>query len=338
MNQKDFRDLYIQEQPMYEAWADFVCSKIESSIREFCSSEKEYLEWVKIPPMKRVKSAESLVSKVFVRHYEYYKDRDAYNEIQDKAGVRFVVLLTSQLDKISQRIFEIESWDAETSREFDDWKDKDPRLFDYQSVHIIVTNKCDFEYQGSLIKAGTTCEVQVRTLMQHAYAELAHDTIYKGSVKAEPKVIRSFAKGMALMETTDGLLCEAKQTLDQVSNFIDSWKSTLREEHERYLADSEVVFDDATNDYMIDYLSELLRNHTPSDFSAYLAEYTYVPGKLRHRIDLGIFPEFRESYMLLIYFLAKKDSRRFARKWPYDRRIIEGVYSDVAARFPLPTT
>src|SRR5437667_1155796 len=40
---------------------------------------------------------------------------------------------------------------------------------------------CKYVFEHDEILALTTCEVQVRTLLQRAYAELSHDTSYKPS-------------------------------------------------------------------------------------------------------------------------------------------------------------
>jgi putative GTP pyrophosphokinase len=338
MEQKEFVNLYNQEMPMYETWADFVCEEINSEIKSHCRDDKEYSEWIKIPPTKRVKTIDSLVSKVFVRHHEYYKGKNAYQEVTDKAGVRFVVLLTSQLSHVSKFIENSHSWTFEKSREFDDWKEKDPRLFDYQSVHYIVSCSSDVLHNDVVVKEGTTCEVQVRTLLQHAYAELAHDTIYKGNVKAEPEVVRSFAKSMALMETTDGLLCEAKATLDKASTYINQWKYIIKEETEKRLANLDVINDDSNNDFLIDNFVEFLKKHSIEEFSNFLEEYTYIPERIGIRIDQGLFLEFRQGYMLLVYFLVRKHRRSFHKSWPFDLRILEGVYSDLGLSPPWPTT
>ena len=46
-------------------------------------------------------------------------------------------------------------------------------------------------------------EGQVRTLLQHAYAETSHDTVYKKGHSDSPKVLRSLAVTMAFLETAD---------------------------------------------------------------------------------------------------------------------------------------
>lgn len=50
--------------------------------------------------------------------------------------------------------------------------------------------------------------------MQHAYAEISHDNVYKGPYKNDPVILRQLAKSMALMEAADDYFCK---TLEQVS-------------------------------------------------------------------------------------------------------------------------
>src|SRR3546814_10997244 len=50
---------------------------------------------------------------------------------------------------------------------------------------------------------GTPCEVQLRTLLQHAHSQLTHDTIYKPKTIASSHTKRFVARSMALIETVD---------------------------------------------------------------------------------------------------------------------------------------
>ncbi|RWP54341.1 MAG: hypothetical protein EOR07_34055 [Mesorhizobium sp.] len=43
----------------------------------------------------------------------------------------------------------------------------------------MVRSKDELTFDGETIAAGTPCEIQVRTILQHAYSQLTHDTIYK---------------------------------------------------------------------------------------------------------------------------------------------------------------
>jgi ppGpp synthetase/RelA/SpoT-type nucleotidyltranferase len=81
-------------------------------------------------------------------------------------------------------------------------------LFDYQSVHYVVRAAREMTVGQVVIPAGTPCEIQVRTLLQHAYSEVTHDTIYKSKVEASTETKRSIAKSMALIEASDDYFSE----------------------------------------------------------------------------------------------------------------------------------
>ena len=48
-----------------------------------------------------------------------------------------------------------------------------------------------------------TCEVQVRTLLQHAYSEVSHALFYKQNKDQDKKALRMLAASMAFLEESD---------------------------------------------------------------------------------------------------------------------------------------
>ena len=72
-----------------------------------------------------------------------------------------------------------------------------PNIFDYQSSHIVVRPlESDNNFSTELINS-LTCEIQIRTLLQHAFAEVSHDSTYKGPYKNDKEILRRLAKAMA---------------------------------------------------------------------------------------------------------------------------------------------
>lgn len=203
MNEFDLRQKWQTEQPMYQAWGDFIVDAITSSLKEGGLTPSSFF---KIPPKPRVKDVASLADKAFRQKKSY---QDPYNDIEDKVGVRFVVLLTSDIDPIDDVIRSNTSWVHDTCRHYQAERDAEPMLFTYQSVHHIVRAKVDLQWAGIDIKAGTPCEVQIRTLLQHAHSELTHDSIYKARTLVKPAVHRAVAKSMALIEATDDYFIKA---------------------------------------------------------------------------------------------------------------------------------
>ena len=137
-------------------------------------------------------------------------------QIEDKVGTRVIVLVTDIIDRVSKDLMDYTRWNIKESKTKHEIFEEVPDKFGYQSIHYIVTPKdncCNFASGSSRLEQ-LTCEIQVRTLLQHAYAEISHDNVYKGPYKNDPVILRQLAKSMALMEAADDYFCK---TLEQVS-------------------------------------------------------------------------------------------------------------------------
>jgi putative GTP pyrophosphokinase len=195
----------LQDTPAYEAWGGLVASEIMKGII-LEHSEKE--EFLRVPIKIRVKKESSIRGKIARYSGEKFED-----VVKDMVGVRFVVLLTSELELVQDAIMSGKHWNAELVRHPDLQVDENPEHFSYQSIHYLLTSNKDIDEGKIRIRAGLTCEVQIRTLLQHAYAELTHDNIYKPTQLVPSKAKRFVARSMALMETTDDLFCRTLEEL-----------------------------------------------------------------------------------------------------------------------------
>jgi len=329
MERHEFIELYKSERAMYKAWSKFVISKIDAELLQRLERQSVYDEYIKIKPSGRVKTVDSLVSKAFLRKKGKYKD--PYREITDKAGIRFVVLLTDQLRLLTEIVESLPYWTFSKDKEFDEWRGSDARIFDYQSVHYIVYASNEHEFDGQVIKEGTPCEVQLRTLLQHAYAELAHDTIYKTNLQVDQSIRRNFAKGMALMETTDDLLCHAKKELEAASVNVTNWLNTLNGHASR----SEIVnvdnIDDRNAIIFVDSNRALLRKCTVEDFVKFFEnqDFDFLKERIKHHQDTSDFFEFRQPIIFLSYFLAYRFPTTVKNYWPTDFSILQRIFSDL---------
>jgi putative GTP pyrophosphokinase len=189
----------------YGAWGRFVTSEIIEKI-EIDSELKENL--FKIPAQLRLKKESSIWGKA-----ERYGISDFSAAINDLVGIRFVVLLTSELVLIENAIQKSDQFEWRKVRDYGLQTEANPELFEYQSIHYLVSPKKKKECEGVIIEPEITCEVQIRTLLQHAYAELTHDNIYKPVQIVPSSARRLVARSMALMETTDELFCGTLESL-----------------------------------------------------------------------------------------------------------------------------
>lgn len=324
MTQDEFQAKYESEIPMFQAWGNFILNYIINELK--LKLGHRYYDYIKAPPTNRVKTTDSIITKAFITKKDKYKD--PYNEITDKVGARFVVLLTDQLKLLQEIIENCDSWKYSRDRDFDHEKELNPQIFDYQSIHYVLTASKDFEYNGVAIKENTPCEVQLRTLLQHAYAELAHDTIYKGEVKVSSEVRRIFAKSMALMETTDELMVSAKSKLENATYEQSNWSNKLIDIYitrvnEQYTPDTKTI------DFYLDSLSEIVKRTSIEKLLEFEKDCNnnFIFERIKEKSKSYI--DFRHASIVLIYFLAAKFRSRLKKSWPIDDEILKMVFSDM---------
>lgn len=160
----------------------------------------------------RVKSFHSFRQKALRREPNgEYTYADPWNEIHDRIGVRVTTYHSTEIPDI------VDALDEELTvlRRID--KTAETRIsgqLGYGSHHLIcrVEESSPSEltpYEGLLF------EIQVRTVLQHAWAEFEHDIRYKASAhKSDPRIDRAFALAAGLIELAD-------QQFDQVAQIME---------------------------------------------------------------------------------------------------------------------
>lgn len=211
MTEQELRERWVQDEHIYSLLGDYVTNRIKEIMQEKEISEN----LLKIPPIPRTKNITSLVEKAFYRGKKYV---NPYEDITDKVGVRFVVLIKEDI-KLFENIIENEaSWSATKDRDFFKEQRKNPNLFGYESVHYIVRLNKNIQYNETLIPQGLPCEIQIRSLLQHACSELTHDAIYKAKFPASSEALRACAKAIALSEAVDDCFMKTFEELENADN------------------------------------------------------------------------------------------------------------------------
>lgn len=325
MNEEEYLLKYRSDIPSLQAWADYLVENINSLIQKEYGKEC-YSNWIKIPPSVRIKNEDSLILKAFLRNKGWFQN--IYDDITDKVGIRYVVGLTDQIGMITSSIQDSDLWLCAQSREFNDWIKSDPRIFDYQSAHLILSSHQDIYFGGTKIPSGTSCELQIRTLLQHAYAELSHDTLYKSSITGQPEVHRLFAKSMALMETTDDMLLRAKLKSDETAATLLRWKQRVYELNKLHLSTLTFSATAREDDYLLDKIGEILSEDLADDFSQFMIDNAnLLERKIKARQESN--GTFRLNSISLIYFLSDRKRILLPSYFPLDLSILEKTYSDL---------
>ena len=225
MNEREFRSFFSEYKTCYETWGKYVVDKIKNEVSASLIG-RSVDSFFKVPPCSRVKDEESLVQKAFYRGKGY---SNPWLDITDKVGCRFVVLLLSDIKLVQDVVESISEWSFSKDRDFYKEKENEPERFAYQSIHYVVRNKSRLELnnEGSsvIIPENTPCEIQIRTLMQHAYSEMTHDSIYKSDVKTQNDIIRIASRCSAMIETTDELFENVNERVMRLQKLYEDIKN-----------------------------------------------------------------------------------------------------------------
>ena len=200
MNDKELQLIedYERIKPALQRWGNFVDETLTKEVLQ----ELNTGNFVKILPNNRVKDCKSFLFKAFYRQNLY---ENPFIEIEDKVGTRVVVLKSDDIATAADLIIGFKGWKAKITKELRQQIEDQPKIFDYQSLHIVVFPESN--YTDELGVDFLSCEIQIRTLLQHAFAEVSHDSTYKGPYRNDADILRDLAKSMALMEATDDYFC-----------------------------------------------------------------------------------------------------------------------------------
>ncbi|MDE3090868.1 MAG: hypothetical protein KGJ80_15945, partial [Chloroflexota bacterium] len=152
----------------------------------------------------RPKSIASFAEKAQRKKAKY---RDPVNRITDLCGGRVITHTQAEMKSICEFIekyFEID-WDNSV----DVSQRLKPTEFGYRSVHYVIRPKPGvFPTKGIDVVVpetvfGLKAEIQVRTLVEHAWASFSHDKAYKGEFAIPAKWQRELAGLAAMLEEAD---------------------------------------------------------------------------------------------------------------------------------------
>lgn len=213
-----------------DRWGKFVDKTLMEILSSFSFDNR-----LKIPPKCRIKSDKSLLGKALWRSKSY---ENPLLEIEDKIGTRVVLLTSADVLEASTVISEFSGWQVKDTKNLYSIKDENPEMFTYQSNHFVVWPLPSDDRWLPEQRELLTCEIQIRSLLQHAYAEISHDSAYKGPYKNDNEIIRQLAKSMALMEATDDYFCNVFQLIKDEERYYFNYLKGLAKIFQKYLVSS----------------------------------------------------------------------------------------------------
>lgn len=169
----------------------------------------------------RIKNEEKLRRKVRFKHkYERLSD------ITDVIGCRVITLFEDDVERVQSLI----------AREFDVVEVVERRRkmqegvdFGYNSLHMIV------RFSGARVQlaeyqpyADVAFEIQIRTVLQHAWAEIEHGLGYKNDFEIPRVVRRRLSRLSASLELLDEEFCNVRDEVERYNHSIDRIERVLK--------------------------------------------------------------------------------------------------------------
>jgi ppGpp synthetase/RelA/SpoT-type nucleotidyltranferase len=211
-DRKKLQQSYTDYYPDYEAYL----SKISRKIRNLVNRSR-----INATIQHRVKSFDSYFDKI-LRNKTSNRDKISIN---DMMGVRIVCPFLEHLDSVERiisrnfKVLEVERKGLKHSF----------REFGYDSIHMLI-DASDQSFRGTIPHCRTVCEIQLRSILQEAWAEVEHELIYKANVSLfNDPVKRKLASLNAILTLSDVIFQEIRDYQKQIQQEGLKLRETLHE-------------------------------------------------------------------------------------------------------------
>lgn len=177
--------------------------KCKDILLELTKDNKIWIHYIN----SRIKERDSLCRKIDARIDKY----STLSDITDICGIRIITYLDSDVNKVAEIIENEFLVDTDNSI---DKRKHDSDKFGYMSLHYVVwLNNQRGTITENIKFKWLKLEIQVRSILQHAWAEIEHDLGYKWQFAIPEHFKRNFNRLAALLETADIEFNRLKQEL-----------------------------------------------------------------------------------------------------------------------------
>ena len=168
----------------------------------------------------RLKEKESYLKKCETKQYD-----DPISKVMDLAGIRVIAYTTEDVKKINELIKANFCVDMVNSVNKAEQLNRD--RVGYLSVHFVASLNDQRAHLAEYSQFdGLKCEIQVRTMLQHAWAEIEHDRSYKFSGVLPETIDRRFHLIAGVLEMMDS-------EFQRLSDEIDEYSKNVKEKTQK---------------------------------------------------------------------------------------------------------
>jgi len=161
------------------------------------------------------------------------KEITRLNDIPDISGLRIITFFTDDVD-LAANVIETE-FDIDEENSVDKRLMLDPDRFGYLSLHYVVRLSASRQKLTEYRRfKNCHAEVQIRSILQHAWAEIEHDLGYKSKLGVPKDIRRRFSRLAGLLEVADD---EFVKIRDELSNYEENVPERIAKAPESVLID-----------------------------------------------------------------------------------------------------
>jgi putative GTP pyrophosphokinase len=228
---------YASHEHIYKSLAEIIAATLKALLKH------NKIDYVDIP--HRAKAVDSFQEKIRRKKY-----KDPKSEMTDLAGIRVIAYIEADVAQVSKLIQS--SFNVHADSSVDKTTDLGEDRFGYRSVHYV----CDIGQNRETLPEfspykGLLFEIQVRTALQHTWAEIEHDRSYKFSGDLPPKIKRRFHLVAGLLELAD-------REFDELTREIDNYKIEIHRK-----ADSGNLNIELNSTSILEFINIRLSKHQP---------------------------------------------------------------------------
>ncbi len=202
----------------------------------------------------RVKSKDSLLNKLTSAGTKNSK----LGDVTDLSGVRIITYFADDVDTIAT-IIEKE-FDVDRENSVDKRALMEPDRFGYLSLHYVVKlSQARLRLTEYKRFMDFKAEIQIRSILQHAWAEIEHDIGYKHEQSVPKEIRRRFSRLAGLLELTDS---EFMQIRDSLSEYERKLPERISEDSSLVLIDKVSLMTFVRNDNYVRKLDQKIADLT----------------------------------------------------------------------------
>jgi ppGpp synthetase/RelA/SpoT-type nucleotidyltranferase len=251
----------------------------------------------------RVKDFESTLRKLNLKTDRY----SGVSDLTDLLGIRVITYFSDDVDKVAEVIrseFKIDSKNSIDKR-----KALDPNQFGYLSLHFVagMTNKRSrfTEYKRFGDKK---FELQIRSILQHAWAEIEHDLGYKAKSGLPDQLKRRFFRLAGMLELADE---EFERLRREISDYENEVGVAIKQSPQTLPINQSTLMSSLENEQPLKELDEIIAKVRGSDLRKEI-DPLYVVREGDNLKILGV-KNIDELHDYAIKY--KKYVKRFAELW-----------------------